>query len=71
MCKSIKTKFDEKLTFDNLMNAYYIFKKGKKNNEEKLLFEMDLETNIYNIYRELKNGLYKLGKYREFTIYEP
>lgn len=32
---------------------------------------MDLESNIWNIVNSLKDGSYKLGKYKCFKIYEP
>jgi len=32
---------------------------------------MDLETNLMNLYNKLKNGTYKMGKYREFMVYIP
>ena len=71
MCKSIKNEFDKHLSFEKLYSAYERAVKNKKHNKERLLFELDLESNLYNLYRELKHGTYKSGKYREFTIYEP
>lgn len=69
--KSIKVSFDDKLTFNNLLEAHYRAVKGKRNKLETLLFEQKLETNIANILYNLQNNIYRLGKYREFTIYEP
>lgn len=71
MCKSIKKQFYNKLTYLKLLEAHDRAKQGKTNKKEVILFEMDLETNVMNLYRNLKNGTYKMGKYREFTIYEP
>lgn len=71
MCKSIKKQFFSKLTYSKLLEAHDRAKQGKTNKKELILFEMDLETNIMNLYRNLKTGKYKMGKYREFTIYEP
>ena len=71
MCKSIKKQFCNKLTYLKLLEAHDRAKQGKTNKKEVILFEMDLETNVMNLYRNLKNGTYKMGKYREFTIYEP
>lgn len=71
MCKSIKKQFYNKLTYLKLLEAHDRAKQGKTNKKEVILFEMDLETNVMNLYRNLKNGKYKMGKYREFTIYEP
>lgn len=71
MCKSIKKKFYNNLTYFKLLEAHDRAKQGKTNKKEIILFKMDLETNLMNLYRKLKTGKYKMGKYREFTIYEP
>lgn len=71
MCQSLKTKLEDKLTYENLLKAHYRSKQMKGNRLEVLRFELDLETNLINLYRKIKNGAYHLGKYREFIIYEP
>ena len=71
MPKKIKNCFLEKLTFEKLLQAELRARKNKGNKKEILLFQMDLETNILKLLEELKNGTYKLGKYREFIIKEP
>ena len=71
MSKSIKNCFYQKLTFDNLLKAHYRAKKNKGNRNEVIRFEMDLESNLINIMNSLKDGSYKISKYREFKIYEP
>lgn len=49
----------------------YLKKKNKGNRNEVIRFEMDLESNLINIMNSLKDGSYKISKYREFKIYEP
>ena len=71
MPKTIRNQFDRCLTFENLLQAHQRAKKGKTNKKEVILFEMDLETNLINLYKKLKTGTYQIGKYREFKIYEP
>ena len=71
MSKTIKNSFEKKLTFENLLKAHERASKHKTNKIEVLKFNVDLETNIHSILRELKNGMYRLSKYKEFTIYEP
>jgi hypothetical protein len=71
MCKTIKNQFDNKLTFQKLLEAHERASKGKKSKKEVILFEMDLETNIVKILNDIKNNNYKFGKYREFYVYEP
>lgn len=71
MPKTIKRCFDKNLTFIKLIEAHERAKKNKMSKKEVLLFEMDLETNITNILNAIQNGTYKMGRYREFKIYEP
>lgn len=71
MPKTLRNVYFKKLTFENLINAHYRAILGKRDRKETLLFEMDLETNIANLYDDLLTNNYKLGKYRTFTIYEP
>ncbi len=71
MPHSLKEKFDEHLTFDALLEAHKRASKTKKNSKEVLNFEIDLETHLANLYKKLKDGTYKMGKYREFIIHEP
>ena len=71
MSKSIKNCYDNKLTYINLYNAYYRICKNNRNKKYILKYELDLETNLNNLLYKLKNNLYKPGKYKEFTIYEP
>lgn len=71
MSITIKNQFIKKLTFSKLYEAHLRASKGKRNKKEVLLFEMDLETNLGNLYNQLRNGTYQLGAYREFKVYEP
>ncbi len=71
MSKTIKRSFNEKLIFENMYNAHIRASKTKRNKKEVILFEIDLENNLINLIDNITNNTYKLGKYREFTIYEP
>lgn len=53
------------------MEAHNKAKKGKRFRNEVILFEQDLESNLFEIARELKRGTYKPLGYREFYVYEP
>ncbi|MBI3888616.1 hypothetical protein HY311_02385 [Candidatus Nomurabacteria bacterium] len=54
-----------------LFRAWNVFKEDKKNKLDVMDFELDLEKNIFNLYRDLKNGIYKHGAYRGFWIHDP
>ena len=56
---------------EKLLEAHIRAKIGKGLKLEILKFEMDLESNIINIYNELKRENYTSGKYRIFKVYEP
>ena len=60
-----------KITFSNLLAAHKRAKKGKRFRDEVIRFEMNLEENLMNIGKELLNGSYEFGHFREFRIYEP
>lgn len=71
MAKTYKNLFNKSLTFSNLLNAHYCARKGKRYKRDVIEFELNLEGNLIQLYKELKNKTYKPGKYLEFTIYEP
>src|SRR5574344_421269 len=71
MPKTIRNLYDKKLTFENLLKANDRAKKNKTNKYEVLYFNYNLEKNITNIFKQLHNTTYKIGKYYTFIIYEP
>lgn len=71
MSKSIKNCFYKELTFESLLKSHDRAKKNKTNRYELLRFSVDIETNIVGIMNSLKDGSYRPGKYKVFTIYEP
>ena len=71
MHKKIKNLFDEKLTFENILQAHLRAKKHKTYKAEVIKYEINLENNLINLLNNLKNGTYHLGKYFAFTVYEP
>lgn len=71
MPKTIKKMYYKCLTFEKLIEASERSALHKTRRRDVILFSMDLETNISKMLIELKDGSYKMGKYREFVIYEP
>ena len=59
MPKTIRNKFDEKLTYDSLMNAHTLSRKGKGYRKEVILFNLKQEEYIMFIYQQLKSMTYK------------
>lgn len=58
-------------TFENLYDAYKQCRKSKQHKGEIIRFETNLSSNITNLINEIVAKKYKLGKYKEFLIYEP
>jgi len=60
--------FDELVSFDNLYLAYLKARKGKRFVDYVLLFEKDLEENLLCLQKDLFNGCYVHGVYREMIV---
>ena len=71
MPKTIRNEFDKKLTYENLMKAHLLSKKGKGYRKDVIEFNLKQEDYIKWIYEKLNNQTYKHGKYKTFYIYEP
>ena len=71
MPKRHSNLMDRIVTIGNLREAYRKTAKGKKMTWGYLQFKEYAEANILLIQEELADGSYKIGRYREFTIYEP
>ncbi len=54
-----------------LFRAWDVFKSDKRNRFDVMDFELDLEKNIFDLYRDLKNEIYKHGPYKGFWIHDP
>lgn len=71
MPKRVNHIFDEKLKFELMVEAFYRAAKGKRENKEVILYEMNLAENVTNLLKDVYLGRYKPGIYRKFTVFEP
>ena len=71
MPKTIRNEFDKKLTYENLMKAHNLSKKGKGFRKEIILFNLKKEEYIKYLYEQLKQEKYKHSGYTEFFVTEP
>ena len=71
MPKRLNNIFFQKVKFRKMYEAYQRAAKGKHQNKEVILFEMDLGANLLSILRQIYSGNYKIGIYRKFIVYEP
>ena len=63
--------YENLITIENLFQAYYEFKKGKKKRLDLQVFERHLEDNLFNLYSSLRNKTYQHGKYEDFYVNDP
>ena len=59
------------LTIDAVFNAYFGCRKAKRNSINQLRFEVDLEPNLVELYRQLRDGSYKIGRSVAFVVTHP
>lgn len=57
--------------WDNLLRAYKLARKGKRDRDEVIKFELNLFENLASIQLELITGTYTPGVRRMFTVFEP
>lgn len=69
--KIYKNVFEKIINPGNLFKAWEEFKPGKLHKPDVLLFELQLEDNLFQLYRDLKNHTYKHGEYHSFFITDP
>lgn len=63
--------YEQIYDFENLYQAYLEARKSKRYREDVLKFSANLEENLIEIQNELIWKMYKVGRYREFYVYEP
>ena len=71
MPKTIRNKFDKILSYESLMQAHKLSRKGKGYRKEIILFNLKQEEYIMWLYEKLKNGTYKHSGYTVFYVTEP
>lgn len=71
MPKTIRNKYDKKLTYESLMKAHKESRKGKNIRKEIILFNLKQEEYIMWLYEKLKKGTYKHSGYTTFYVTEP
>lgn len=59
MPKTIRNQFDKKLSYEKLMQAHYLSRKGKGYRTEIIKFNLKQEEYIMWLYEKLKNQNYK------------
>ena len=57
------------ITYENIYEMWKIIKKTCKNKDEVYSFSLNLNTNLYKIYNELKTINYNTNKFNPFMIF--
>jgi retron-type reverse transcriptase len=63
--------FERIIEPENLFSAWDKFRKGKNEKLDVLRFEKNLEQNIFQLHRDLRDKTYKHGGYTSFYIHDP
>ncbi len=71
MPKTIRNVYEQAISFEKLVMAHKKARRGKREKKEVILFELNLESEILKIEKDLREGKYKPEKYKTFKIYEP
>lgn len=71
MVKKHRHLIEQIADIDNLRDAYRKTSSGKKMTFGYLEFKEYAEANLLVVQEELRDGGYKIGPYRQFTVYEP
>jgi len=58
------------VSFENLLVAYRKARLGKAGSPDVALFGLNLERELFALQRQLRDGSYRPGEYRLFTLYE-
>ena len=69
--KIVKNICQELIRVENVFAAWREFRRGKGGKRDVLLFERNLEDNLFALRDELAAGTYRHGGYRRFYVHDP
>ena len=69
--RSYKHLYPQVCSWENLHRAWRKARKGKRGREPAATFEFNLETNLLQLQRELREHTYRPGAYASFYIHDP
>ena len=71
MSKKFNITYEQITEYKNIYAAYLDARRCKSERNEIMRFSLELDTNLNSLYRELKEGKYKVSGYRIIYIYVP
>jgi len=69
--RSASSRAGAQLTLDAVFDAYFDCRRRKRNSINQLRFEAGLETNLIQLYRDLQDGTYEIGRSLAFVVNYP
>jgi RNA-directed DNA polymerase len=60
-----------KIKPEELFEAYFACRSNKRNTINAIAFEVDYEQNLVQLYNDINNGTYQIGKSIAFIVYHP
>ena len=63
--------FSKIISLNNLFDSWDEFKQGKRKKHDVMLFEQNVEDNLFSLHDELKNKTYRHSEYSAFYITDP
>jgi len=63
--------FEKIINIENLLCAWRVFRAGKTKKADIMVFERNLEDNLFALEFDLKREIYRHGKYKHFTVSDP
>ncbi len=63
--------YKDLIGIDNIFQAWDEFKKGKLKKKDVMEFYRNLEDNLFELHRKLKNKTYRHGSYEDFYVNDP
>lgn len=69
--KTHRNLFPKVWDFENLLISAKKAQRGKRREPEVYAFNAELESNLLRLQRELRDGTWTPGEYRDFYVYEP
>lgn len=66
----VHKNYDELFNINNIFKAWEKFRRGKTRKDDIMNFELHLEDNLFCLYEDLNNGVYKHSSYKYFQIFD-
>ena len=66
----VHKNYDELFNLNNIFEAWKKFRRGKAGKNDVMDFELHLEDNLFCLYEDLHNGVYKHSSYKYFQIFD-